>query len=492
MTKLKKTLSLILSLLMVGGSLAACATAPEDPAQTAGVTTEAVSEGESTIKDNLPDDLDLQGTTITIFSDHATLIGPDELSGDPVSDALFERNKFVESRLNTEIAVEAFDGKGDAYAATHKMATLVQSGSTEYDAIVSSCYTILDQLLSGTFADLANAAYLDLPQPWWSQDFNRSLSFRDSQYTLAGHILVSIYRSAYATVFNQNRFIDARQPFPYEYVENGTWTLDKQISLVPLFHQDTNGDGQQDPNDYYGLVTAHLSKMDPYWASCEVDIVGKTSDGEFELIFDSGEAHEMAEKVLFLLYETDNSVYLEPAYDPASVFAKGTSAMATITLGSLESTQFRDMEDIYGVVPMPRFSEDQDAYYSTLHDGFSVFAVPTTIQGDRLDTVAAVLEAMASASYNIVKPVYYETTLRTKLVNDPQSSEMMDMVVNNLLSDPGYFFVDAMRGFRQGLRDILISRQNTTVSYYATRSKIDKKSIQQINKKLERLADRNQ
>ena len=107
-------------------------------------------------------------------------------------------------------------------------------------------------------------------------------------------------------------------------------------------------------------------------------------------------------------------------------------------------------------------------------------------------SVAAVLEAMASASYNIVKPVYYETTLRTKLVNDPQSSEMMDMVVNNLLSDPGYFFVDAMRGFRQGLRDILISRQNTTVSYYATRSKIDKKSIQQINKKLERLADRNQ
>jgi hypothetical protein len=136
---------------------------------------------------------------------------------------------------------------------------------------------------------------------------------------------------------------------------------------------------------------------------------------------------------------------------------------------------------------MPRFSQEQDGYYSTLHDGFSVVAVPTTIQGDRLDTLCAVLEAMASASYNIVKPVYYETTLRTKLVNDPQSSEMMDMIINNLLSDPGYFFVDAMKGFRQGFRDIMISGQNTTVSYYASRAKTDKKVIQQINKKLDKL-----
>jgi hypothetical protein len=87
---------------------------------------------------------------------------------------------------------------------------------------------------------------------------------------------------------------------------------------------------------------------------------------------------------------------------------------------------------------MPRFSQEQDGYYATLHDGFSVVAVPTTIQGDRLDTLCAVLEAMASASYNIVKPVYYETTLRTKLVNDPQSSEMMDMIMNSVYLDLGY------------------------------------------------------
>jgi ATP-binding cassette subfamily B protein len=85
-------------------------------------------------------------------------------------------------------------------------------------------------------------------------------------------------------VFNQDLFIDARQPFLYEYVENGTWTLDKQASLAPLFYRDTNGDGQQDPTDYYGLVTAHHAHMDPYWASCEVGIVGKTGSGKSTLV----------------------------------------------------------------------------------------------------------------------------------------------------------------------------------------------------------------
>jgi tRNA A37 methylthiotransferase MiaB len=44
-----------------------------------------------------------------------------------------------------------------------------------------------------------------------------------------------------------------------------------------------------------------------------------------------------------------------------------------------------------------------------------------------------------------------------------------------------------MKGFRQGFREIMISGQNTTVSDYASRAKNDKKVIQQINRKLDKL-----
>jgi len=195
------------------------------------------------------------------------------------------------------------------------------------------------------------------------------------------------------------------------------------------------------------------------------------------------------EKVLHLFYETEDSTYI--ADDPAAIFANGTAAMATIRIFSMEGAAMRNMDDPYGVVPMPRLSEDQTAYRSTLHDGFSLVAAPATIYGEHLEMVCAVLEAMGSASYHIVRPAYYETTLRTKLASDPDSSRMMDIITQNLRTDPGYFYVYTFNSFHHGFRHIVASKQNTAVSDYAKRAKADKKLVQGVNRKFARLAERN-
>ena len=151
----------------------------------------------------------------------------------------------------------------------------------------------------------------------------------------------------------------------------------------------------------------------------------------------------------------------------------------------------RNMEDAYGVVPMPRLSEDQTSYRSTLHDGFSVVAAPATVHGDHLEMVCAVLEAMGSASYRIVRPAYYETTLRTKLASDPDSSRMLDIITQNLRTDPGYFYVFTFNAFHHGFRNIIASKQNTAISDYARRAKADQKLVKQVNKRFARLIERN-
>ena len=489
--KAKRILSLFLALLTATGSLAACAGTQDDSEGTDGVTTEAVSEGDTFLQDNLPDDLDLGKTTVTFYGLSGTRIGASELTGDPVSDAIFERNKYVEDRLNVEISV-AEENTSDSFFIVNKVATLVQSGSTDYDVVTSPCWVLLDQALSGYYANLAATEYMDLTQPWWTQDFNESTSYNGIQFAAAGHILLSTYSSAFATAFNQNLFIEANQPFLYEYVENGTWTLDKQASLAPIFHRD-NGNGVQDANgDYYGFVSALQSIVDCYWASCEVDMIRKNEDGDFELALDAERLHEVAEKVLYLFYQTEDATYLEPNYDVAGMFAKGTSAMATIMLGSMEDAAMRNMEDIYGIVPIPRLTEDQKDYRSSLGHGFTVVAMPTTIKGDRMNSVSAVLEAMASASYNIVKPVYYETTLRTKLASDPKCSVMMDLIIDNLRTDAGYLYSLTFHQIYYGLREAIEDKQNTIISTYAARAKTDAKNIRLVNTKLARLAEKYQ
>ena len=238
----------------------------------------------------------------------------------------------------------------------------------------------------------------------------------------------------------------------------------------------------------HGLVANLRIYVDPYRASCQVDIIGRDADGYFELVFDINRLHETAEKALYLYYETDGGTYLG---DARSVFSQGYAAMATVRILEMEHADMRSMTDPYGVVPMPRLYKDQDGYYSTLHDGFTVLAIPTTVRDEHMEEVTAVLEAMGSASYRIVRPAYYETTLRTKLVSDPQSSAMMDMIIENLRTDAGYINVYSFNGFHHGFREIMSSKKNTVSSNYKGRMKATSKVINKLNTSLAKLAETN-
>jgi hypothetical protein len=146
------------------------------------------------------------------------------------------------------------------------------------------------------------------------------------------------------------------------------------------------------------------------------------------------------------------------------------------------------MVDEFGVAPTPKYDEVQKEYKTLLHDQFTVVSIPTTVTDDRLDMVSAVLEAISSAGYRVVRPVYYEDTLRTKIAQDPQSAEMMDIIVEGVYIDAGIIYIAAFDIFHHELRHIVHSGQNDTISRFKSRAKVVEKNIKQINIKLARIA----
>ena len=494
--KTTRPLCLLLSLLMLASVFTACATTDDTPGDDTTSSTAAVTEADTGLKDNLPDDLNYGGDTITFISQYVEgltsgQITVPDLKSEPINDAIYERNKYVENRLNVEI-VNIEERVGN-YDVINKVVTAVQSNTGDYDVCASPCYAILDQARSGTFAELTDTKYLDLNQPWWSQGLNEAISYKGTQYTAAGHIFLSTYRFAFSTVFNKDMFTKANQKFLYEYVDNGTWTLDKQISLLPLFHQDNGNQQQDEQGDIFGLITGLGFHHDIYFSSCEVDIMTKDEDGEYQFVFDSGKLHEVAEKVLQLYYGTSDATYIcQDENDLRVIFSNGYGAMMTIRLADLESTEMRNMSQSYGVVPVPRYTEDQDGYYTMLHDAFTSVCIPTTVQGDHLDMVSAVLESMASAGYRIVRPAYYETTLRSKLASDPQSAQMMDMIIEGIRIDAGILHLASIDRFHHVFRNLMDANDNTVVSSYKSRAKADQKRVRQLNDKLTALAEKKQ
>ena len=500
--KKMRFLSALLAALMILSSLCACGdagtpgTTPETQASTAGQT-EASQETETEVTDDLPDDLNYGNDEVVILSRYregwtSGEIAVEKTTGEVVNDAVYTRNKMVEERLQVKIV--SLEEPGDsAYIVIDKVANAVQAGTHEYDILAAACYVTVNQSLNGIFMDLRQSEYIDFSKPYWSQGYNQVVEYHGAQFAGLSSALISQYRFPFVTIFNKDIFDDYKQPYLYDYVDNYTWTLDKQISLVPIFHTDNGNHVQDEQGDVYGLVTNDYVCTDPYWSSCKVDILKKDENGDYTFVFDSGKLHNVAEKLMKLFYDTDDGTYdYKMETDNAeqarirTMFSEGNAAMATLRILELEAYDMRNMKQEFGVVPMPMYDQAQKEYRTLLHDQFTVFSIPNTIQSNRFEEMCAVLEAMASISYQTVRPAYYETNLRTKIAKDPQSAKMFDIIIDNIYIDAGIVYTKALDYFQNPFRELMGTKENTVVSRYKRMRDKTQKAVAEINSKLDK------
>ena len=265
--KLTRILAALLATLMLVGSFAACGGPVEEPDTTTapdGTDAATETEGETELTDSLPDDLDYEEDEIVILSRYregwtSGEIAVKGLISEPVNDAVFERNKAVEERLNVKInSVEEITD--DAYVITTKASTAVHAGTHEYDIIASACYVGVNESINGTFADMRKSLYLDFDKPWWSQGFNEVVEYQGAQFCGLSSALLSQYRFAFVTLFNKDLFTEVGQPFLYEAVENGSFH--RVESPVYFRYGMLNGILRHDGSCLTGIFPCHDDKED--------------------------------------------------------------------------------------------------------------------------------------------------------------------------------------------------------------------------------------
>ena len=100
----------------------------------------------------------------------------------------------------------------------------------------------------------------------------------------------------------------------------------------------------------------------------------------------------------------------------------------------------RDMESDFGILPTPKYDENQTIYYSRVFNA-TMMAVPVTVLDTEREGI--ILEALCAESYKSVKPVYYDTMLKTKISRDEESGEMLDIIFANRIYDMGYLYWDS-------------------------------------------------
>lgn len=497
----RRLLSLLLAciLLVSAVSLAACSD-PVEPGDTTPDTTapaEAESENPANdrlnAKDNLPNDLNFGDTPLVLL----TRTGDDDTKrefvaekddADVVSSAVFERNSLVEDRLGIQLEiVEGSDSRHGGSDINNLLAKTVSSGTAEYDLISNHMSQTTTSVLAGYLHNLNQFEYLDHDQPWWNSSYSEEVSVEGRQYLAVGELALSYTSGMYAMFYNKSLWAESHAPDElYELVKNNAWTLDALISYTADYNRDLNGDGRIDKEDICGLYFQKNSIMSDAMAGAAGVRFTNVADGEYDFVLNNERTLDFVDRMKLLLFENDGAI-MEPD-DFTNSLKKLSEDTALFTVNMLGGTTYlREMENDYGILPLPKLNADQGGYTGFVHNGFSVFGIPATVSdGDR---VTAFLEAMAAESYRRVTYAYYDTALKVQYARDPVAAEMLDIISAGIVFDFAYVYNQSLNTAAACFRNIFVDTASVgkAASTFKSLERSTERSMEQLVKKLAHL-----
>ena len=316
---MKKLLSVILALLMLAPAFASCAETAENsesvsdtiaPSADPAVAETIPEETEITRQnypDTLPDNLNFDGATVTIHSrgDDETYyeVWSEEMKGEVVNDAIFERNAMVCERLNVEI--EAYKGEYwyEYNNAVASIRSSIMASDGAYDAVAGWSARIPALSLEGLLLDLNDMKYLDLEQPWWNQSAVEEMQIAGHLHFVTGHIAKTMLSAMGIFVFNQKVAADFNIENLYDVVREYRWTMDYVYELTSGIYADLDGNGLKNDADMYGFTSSAVNDADGFMQGCRVSMVSRDEEGFPVLDVDTEHLSAVVEKVYNLMWD---------------------------------------------------------------------------------------------------------------------------------------------------------------------------------------------
>ena len=174
MNKLFRLLSICLSAAALSG-MTACGTGHGSdeietlPTPQVQPETEAVPETETELTPDLPD-TDMNGKNISILVSHwwtyyplyVTDIMAEELNGEGINDATFNRNIEIEQTLNCSVSAEQINNPDGAY---NTAITSIRAGDAEFTMGLFRAQQYNALCLSGGFHEISEIPHIDFTKP---------------------------------------------------------------------------------------------------------------------------------------------------------------------------------------------------------------------------------------------------------------------------------------------------------------------------------------
>ncbi len=356
----------------------------------------------------------------------------------------------IEQDYNCNIMGEIFgDGStsivGDL---KERISNDIMTGTNRYDFFFESCYYYTAFISDGFLTNAKDIKTLNLASSCWDQNAVSELSVLGELYFLLGDI--NTYDNDGTIVMLYNRDLYEELGYTenlYDLVKDNKWTFDKLVELSNCFDNiDNNNDGVRDEFDSW-FMGSEQSNLYIHCVAAGESICTKderdyprltmTTEQTINSLTDAVDFYNSGSVLVATLEKyRDKYPVISEFWEKTILksFVEGRELFYMTTLHTVN--RFAEMEEEFGVLPVPMYSSSQDNYCSaaSVHTS-SYLMIPDTAKTD--DDLGLVIQALAELSEEVLTPLYYEHRLGVKGCEYEESAEMLDVILNNRHYDLG-------------------------------------------------------
>ncbi len=416
--KIKRLTALAAAALMVCAA-AGCGTKDTGSGGTTGkVSTDAVPEAKYNGKENPYAKLDLKGESIRIAAPWE--IKPEDEGSSTAATLQWERIKYLEKKYNCKFE---WNISGD----TDKLTSSVAAGAPYADFLCVYTSTIPSLAVNGYLQNMDSIKSVDLNESKWNSGNVSMGAFNNGHYSFA--IGKSVPR--YVIAFNKTMFEKNGWESPYELYKKDNWTWDKMLEIATKATDKTAG--------RYGLGGMELLS-DSIRASYGGSFVTVDGSGVPKFTGDSAECQQAVQLVRDIGSKYDICWTPETFtwQSPVLALSEGKVAMAATQLYLIREN-ILDMEDDYGLVPVPKGSNAKGRYASVSGD------VPTYVMpaNNPLAQEKAYILDLFTEPYPGYEDIISRAELETYCRDEDSVDIMLDVEKKYNLFEMGIWFTKA-------------------------------------------------
>ena len=492
-----KILAALLAALMLV-SVVACGNNSNDPVTTTSSSGEVTGDNTSKVddnrdangylKDDLPDNLNYGNKVSVLYWQDVEEpeFEAEGQTGDIVNDAIWQRNTNVQERLGITFEWTAQDGDNGERAAFVKFVENAYNAGESYDIIATYSRTSGMLACRGFLYNLNDIEdnYINLEQPWWPSTITESVTIGDAVYFLSGDASTNVLHFMYVMWYNKQLITDLNLENPVQLVRDNKWTLDKFYEMTANTYQDLNNNGNKDVTDFYGFCGVNYG-LDAFYTGSGLRLI-EVSDTDMLKVSDD----YYSEKTVGLIDAlgrrcTSNDWYIGGDYQDA--FVDGRVVFCQ-NRAYFAQRKLLDSDVSYGLVPTPKYDENQADYVSVLGNPITLYSIMNNAPESKLSELTAVLECWASEGYRNTTPALFETNMQLKYSETSDEADMFTIIHDTINFDLGRIFSNEMQ-YMSEIPSKTAEAGASWTSRYKTYQKILASSLKSLVAKFEKIQE---